>query len=69
MDRYALWRNKENWTWVKEVEMLRQFFEFCRDREWTQKNPARSLKRPGMMEANDVVPYYSERDRENHRRL
>ena len=57
MDRYALWRNKENWTWVKEVELLRQFFEFCRDREWTTKNPARSLKRPIMIEANDVVPY------------
>lgn len=57
MDRYALWRNKENWTWVKEVELLRQFFEFCRDREWTMKNPARSLKRPIMIEANDVVPY------------
>jgi site-specific recombinase XerD len=57
MDRYALWRNKENWTWVKEVELLRQFFEFCRDREWTTKNPARSLKRPILIEANDVVPY------------
>jgi site-specific recombinase XerD len=57
MDEYALWRNKENWTWVKEVELLRQFFEFCRDREWTTKNPARSLTRPKMVEANDVVPY------------
>jgi len=57
MDRYALWRNKANWTWVKEVELLRQFFEFCRNREWTSKNPARSLKRPIMIEANDVVPY------------
>jgi site-specific recombinase XerD len=57
MDRYALWRDKENWTWVKEVELLRQFFEFCRDREWTTKNPARGLKRPIMIEANDVMPY------------
>ena len=57
MDRYAMWRNKKNWTWVKEIELLRQFFEFCRDREWTTKNPARSLKRPIMIEANDVVPY------------
>lgn len=57
MDRYALWRNKQNWTWIKEIELLRQFFEFCRDREWTTKNPARSLKRPILREANDVVPY------------
>jgi integrase len=32
-------------------------FEFCRDREWTTKNPARALKVPRMQEANDVVPY------------
>src|ERR1700687_455454 len=57
MDRYALWRNKANWTWIKEVELLRQFFEFCRDREWTTKNPAKGLKRPIMIEANDIVPY------------
>jgi integrase len=52
-----VWRNKENWTWVKEVELLRQFFEFCRDREWTTKNPAKGLKRPTMIEANDIEPY------------
>jgi site-specific recombinase XerD len=60
MDRYRLWRNKDNWVWIKEIELLRQFFEFCRDREWTTKNPAKSLKRPIMREANDVVPYTQE---------
>ena len=57
MDRYSLWRTKSGWAWIKEVELLRQFFEFCRDREWTAKNPARSLKLPRMTEANNVVPY------------
>lgn len=57
MDRYTLRRAKTGWAWVKEVELLTQFFEFCRDREWTAKNPARSLKRPRMIEANDIVPY------------
>ena len=57
MDRYALWRAKDGWAWIKEIELLRQFFEFCRDREWTSKNPARSLKRPILHEANDIVPY------------
>ncbi len=57
MDRYTLWRAKAGWAWVKEVELLTQFFEFCRDREWTAKNPARSLKRPRMIEANNIVPY------------
>jgi len=57
MDRYARWRDKDGWVWIKEIELLRQFFEFCRDREWTSKNPARSLKRPILIEANDIVPY------------
>jgi len=60
MDRYAAWRQAANWTWIKEIELLRQFFEFCRDREWTTRNPARCLKRPIMREANDIVPYTSD---------
>jgi site-specific recombinase XerD len=57
MDRYTSWRAKTGWAWLKEVELLTQFFEFCRDREWTTKNPARTLKRPRMIEANNIVPY------------
>lgn len=57
MDRYTPWRAKTGCAWVKEVELLTQLFEFCRDREWTGKNPARSLKRPRMIEANNIVPY------------
>jgi site-specific recombinase XerD len=57
MDRYTLWRAKTGWAWVKEVELLTQFFEFCRDRGWMTTNPARSLKRPKMIEANNIVPY------------
>ena len=56
MDRFAPSRNKLK-SWRKDVELLRQFFEFCRDRDWTSKNPARALKIPRMQEANDVVPY------------
>jgi site-specific recombinase XerD len=57
MDTYALWRNKTNWTWIKEIEILRHFFTFCMDREWIRKNPAKALQRPRLIEANDVVPY------------
>ena len=57
MDGYNLWRNKENWTWIKEIEILRQFFAFCIEREWTSKNPAKALKRPRLLEANDEEPY------------
>ncbi len=57
LDRYSLARAKENWTWLKELELLRQFFNFCIDREWTNKNPAKRLRRPQLWEANQVVPY------------
>jgi site-specific recombinase XerD len=60
IDGYALWRDKTNWTWIKEIEILRQFFAFCIDREWGRKNPARALKRPHLLEANDVEPFSSE---------
>jgi site-specific recombinase XerD len=59
MDGYALGRQKENWTWTKESELLVQFFAFCRDRGWTPLNPARALKRPHLKEANGVVPFTS----------
>ena len=29
LDRYSHSRAKENWTWLKELELLRQFFKFC----------------------------------------
>ena len=56
LDRYAILRCKIR-SWIKDVELLRQLFEFCRDREWMGKNPARALKIPRTREANEVVPY------------
>jgi integrase/recombinase XerD len=56
MDRYAQSRGMIK-SWAKDVELLRQLFEFCRDRDWTTRNPARALKIPRVREANDVVPY------------
>jgi integrase len=56
MDGYVSWRNKDGSTWNKDVELLRQFFDFCRDREWTSKNPANSLERAPVHD-NEVVPY------------
>lgn len=60
LDGYALWRDKQNWTWIKEIEILRQFFHFCRDRDWINRNPAKCLARPKLLEANDVKPYTRE---------
>src|SRR5260370_42652720 len=55
MDSYAVTRNTLR-SWNKDVELLVQLFEFCRDRGWTTKNPARALRIP-KLEPNDVVPY------------
>ena len=55
MDSYAVTRNTLR-SWNKDVELLVQLFEFCRDRGWTTKNPARALRIP-KLEATDVVPY------------
>jgi site-specific recombinase XerD len=57
LDGYSRSRAKQNWTWLKELELLRQFFSFCIDREWTTKYPAKRLTRPRLFEANDVIPY------------
>jgi integrase len=59
MDRYAASRNSIK-SWTKDVELLRQFFEFCRDRDWINRNPAKRLKLPRVREANDVIPYTHE---------
>jgi site-specific recombinase XerD len=56
LDRFAPSRNKMR-SWRKDVELLRQLFEFCRDRDWTSRNPARALKIPRLEEADDIVPY------------
>jgi site-specific recombinase XerD len=57
LDGYTVARGKANWTWVKEVEVLRQFFKFCLKRKWCEENVAADMQRPTIREANDVVPY------------
>jgi len=57
MDGYAAWRNKRGWTWAKEIELLRQFFTFCAERGWSRGNPARALRRPRIVDVNDVTPF------------
>lgn len=46
-------------TWVKELEILRHFLEFCRKRKWIADNPAKEVtaKKP---KPSQVVPYTAE---------
>lgn len=46
-----------NVTWLKEIEVLRQFFSFCVKRTWCEDNPASDIERPKLKEQNRVVPY------------
>ena len=58
LDSYALKRRKANWTWLKEIEILRQFFAFCQKRKWSEENPTEGLKRPQIEQReDDIVPY------------
>ena len=60
LDEYARGRVRPNWGGIKQVELTIQFFSFCVDREWITRNPARGLKRPKLLEANEAVPYTAE---------
>ena len=57
LDAHVAERRKQNLTWVKEIEVLRQFFAFCVKRKWCEDNPAADIERPKLREQNSVVPY------------
>ena len=44
-------------TASKELEILRVFFGFCTDRDWTRQNPAKKIKLPRNLKPNEVVPF------------
>jgi site-specific recombinase XerD len=57
LDAYVIERRKLTATWVKEIEILRQFFRFCNKRKWTDENPAADFERPRLPERDNIVPY------------
>ena len=57
LDRYRASRAISRITAQKELETLRQFFAFCRDRNWTNDNPARRIKSAKNIKPAEVVPY------------
>jgi len=60
LDEYAALRARARWAWVKEIELLRQFFAFSIEREWATKNPAKAIRPPKLTEPNQVIPYTHE---------
>lgn len=47
-------------TWLKEIEILRQFFQFCTVRKWIDDNPAHGVEKPKNLKPTEVVPYTRE---------
>lgn len=60
LDEYVLERRRLNVTWLKEIEILRQFFNFCVKRKWIDDNPALEIERPRLRDRDDIVPYTPE---------
>jgi integrase/recombinase XerC len=57
LDQFRAGRGLAQITAGKELEILRVFFGFCMDRDWTKENPAKKIKLPRNIKQNEVVPY------------
>ena len=57
LDEYRLTRNICALSWQKELQLLRTFFEFCLDRDWIVKNPAKKMKMPPDPKPKPREPY------------
>ena len=57
LDDYRLGRPVCSLTWQKELQLLRTFFEFCADREWIDRNPAKKMKMPPDPKPKPRDPY------------
>ena len=57
LDSYRAARGISRITAQKELEILRQFFGFCKERNWTDDNPAKRIKSAKNLKPAEVVPY------------
>lgn len=57
LDQFRSGRELAPITAGKELEILRVFWGFCMDRDWTKENPAKKIKLPRNLKPNEVVPY------------
>ena len=56
-DRYHATRDIAPLTWVKELQVLRSFCEFCVRREWIRRNFAKEVETPKGLRPADREPY------------
>ena len=57
LDKFRAGRGISPLTASKELEILRLFWRFCEDRDWTRINPAKKTKLPRNIKPNEVVPF------------
>jgi integrase/recombinase XerC len=57
IDGYRAGRKIARTTAKKELETLRQFLTFCKERNWIDDNPAKRIKTPKNVKPSEVVPY------------
>lgn len=60
IDAYRASRQISSVTWLKELEILRQFFQFSIVRKWADDNPTAGVDKPRNLKGNEVVPYTRE---------
>lgn len=57
LDAYRASRPLARTTAQKELETLRQFFNYCRDRDWMKENLAKKIRSARNIKPADVLPY------------
>lgn len=60
LDRYRQSRPVGSLTWSKELDLIRQLFNFCCDRNWATCNIAKKVKGPRSPKPNPRHPYTQE---------
>ena len=57
LDAFRASRKLTPITSIKELQLLRQFCGFCKDRRWLDDNAAKRIKPPRNIRPNDVEPF------------
>lgn len=57
LDAFRASRKLKAITSSKELQLLRQFCGYCKDRHWMDENAAKNIKSPKNIKPNDVEPF------------
>ena len=60
LDRFRASRRLARTTSARELQVFRQFFEYCKKRKWVTENWAKELDPPPDPKPREVVPYTTE---------